>query len=276
MAATEQRTTPPAREGTGEKRDRIRRTPCGPIEQELLRGFGAWTPRQQVDDATHRAGAIQRRGHTFDDLDLSQIHRRDLEQTEPADLAKQRQPVREHARIAASHALNAHAGGAEGRRRRLHPHAAHLVQHHDDVTGRHEHLLFDFLAREDLDAHRLILETLVGPCRCDDGDAFLEVRLRLQLHDDLLRRAGAHLHGCGHGHESGLHDGDVDVAGAGDNGRRTGRVGAMAGASDDHFRVLDRLLRRTDLNTNGARLALGGHGELTHRQEHLSRTSANA
>ena len=37
----------------------------------------------------------------------------------------------------------------------------------------------------------------------------------------------------------------------------------MAGASDDHFRVLDRLLRRTDLNTNGARLALGGYGELT-------------
>ena len=37
----------------------------------------------------------------------------------------------------------------------------------------------------------------------------------------------------------------------------------MAGASHDHFRVLDRLLRRTDLNTNGARLALGGQEELT-------------
>ena len=61
------------------------------------------------------------------------------------------------------------------------------------------------------------------------------------------------------GTNPGLHDGDVDVAGAGDNGRRTGRVGAMAGASHDHFRVLDRLLRRTDVNTNGARLALGGY-----------------
>src|SRR5687768_13470691 len=37
----------------------------------------------------------------------------------------------------------------------------------------------------------------------------------------------------------------------------------MAGASDDHFRVLDRLLRRTDVNANGAGLALGSDGELT-------------
>ena len=58
VAATEQRTAPAAREGTGEKRDRISRASCGPIEQELLRGFSAWPPRQQVDDATHRAGAI--------------------------------------------------------------------------------------------------------------------------------------------------------------------------------------------------------------------------
>ena len=40
----------------------------------------------------------------------------------------------------------------------------------------------------------------------------------------------------------------------------------MAGASHDDFRVLDRLLRRTDLNTNGARLALGGYGALTHNE----------
>ena len=164
----------------------------------------------------------------------------------------------------------------ERRRRRLHPHAAHLVQHHDDVAGRHEHLLFDLLAREDLDAHGLILETLVGPRRCDDGDAFLEVRLRLQLHDDLLRRAGAHLHGCGHGHEPGLHDGDVDVPGAGDDGRRAGRVGAMAGAGHDHFRVLDRLLRRSDVNTNGARLAMGELSRIDSKQVSPARIAANA
>lgn len=141
--------------------------------------------------------------------------------------------------------------------------SAHLVQHHDNVTGRHEHLLFDFLPREDLDAHGLILETLVGPSRCDDGDAFLKVRLLLQLHDDVLRHPGADLHGCGHGQEPWLHDGDVDVPGADDDGPRTGRVGVMAGASHDHLRVLDRFLRRPDLNTNGTRLALAGHRELT-------------
>ena len=142
------------------------------LSRNSSRGLGAWTPRQQVDDAAHRARAVQRRRHAFDHLDLPEIHRRDLQQPEPADLAEQRQPVREEARVAAAHALNAHARGAERRRRRLHAHAAHFVQHHDDVAGRHEHLLFDFFALEHLDAHRLILETLVGACRCHDGDAF--------------------------------------------------------------------------------------------------------
>jgi len=32
----------------------------------------------------------------------------------------------------------------------------------------------------------------------------------------------------------------------------------MADASHDHFRLLDRRLRRTDLHTNGAGLVLGG------------------
>jgi hypothetical protein len=32
----------------------------------------------------------------------------------------------------------------------------------------------------------------------------------------------------------------------------------MADASHDHFRIPDRRLRRMDLNTNGARLVLGG------------------
>jgi hypothetical protein len=140
----------------------------------------------------------------------------------------------------------------------LHSHPAHFVQHHDDVAGRHEHLLLDLLALEDLNAHGLILETLVGPGRCNDGDAFLEARLLLQLNDDLLRRASAHLHGCGHGHEPVLHDADIDLAGTGDDGGGTGRIGAMAGARHDDFRVLDRLLGRMDLDTNGARLALGG------------------
>jgi len=35
-------------------------------------------------------------------------------------------------------------------------------------------------------------------------------------------------------------------------------VGATADAGHDHLRTLDRRLRRTDLNTNGARLVLGG------------------
>ena len=58
VAATEQRTTPPPAEGTREKRDRVRPTARRAVEQELLFGLGTRTPRQEVDDATHRPGAI--------------------------------------------------------------------------------------------------------------------------------------------------------------------------------------------------------------------------
>jgi hypothetical protein len=110
---------------------------------------------------------------------LPKIHRRDLEQTEPADLTKEWQPVGEHTRVPASHALNADARGPERRRGRLHPHSAHFVQQHDDVSGRHEHLLLNLFASQDLDPHGLILEPLVGACRRHDRDGFLNGRLRL-------------------------------------------------------------------------------------------------
>ena len=179
MAATEQRGTPAAGQRAGKKRDGIRRTARRAIQQELPLGLAAWTPRQEIDDAAHRAGAVQRGRHAFDDLDLPEIHRRDLQQPEPANLTKQWQAVGEHTSVPAAHALNANARGTERRRGRLHPHPAHFVQHHDDVSGRHEHLLLDFFASQDFYPHRLILEPLVGASRRHDRDGFLDGRLCL-------------------------------------------------------------------------------------------------
>ena len=94
VSATEQRGTPAARQRAGKKGDGIRRTARRAIQQELLLRLAARTPRQEIDDAAHRAGAVQRRRHAFDDLDLPEIHRRDLQQPEPANLTKQRQARR--------------------------------------------------------------------------------------------------------------------------------------------------------------------------------------
>lgn len=194
VATTQERGTPAAGHGTRKKSDGIRRPACRAIQQELLFRLAAWTPRQEVDDAAHRAGTIEGRRHAFDNFDLPEIHRRNLQQAEPANLTKQWQAVGKHTRVPPAHPLNADTCGTERRRRRLHPHSAHFVQHHDDVPGRHEHLLLDLFAGQDFDPHRLILEPLVGPSRRYDRDGLLDRRLCLQLHHYVLCGAGCDLH----------------------------------------------------------------------------------
>ena len=215
VAATQQRGTPTARERRGEKGDRVGRAARRAIQQELPCWLSGGTPREQIDDAAHGAGAVQRRRHALDDFDLPEIHRRDLQQAEPAHVTEQRQAVRQDPGVPAAHALNPHAGRAERRRGRLHAHAAHFVQHHDDVAGRHEHLFFDLFAREHFDAHRLIFETFVGARRRHDGDRFLDGRLRLQLDDNVLHGTGSDLNGCRRGSEARFDDGEVDRAWSG-------------------------------------------------------------
>ena len=119
---------------------------------------------------------------------------------ETADVgAEQRQPVGEKPRVAASHALDTDACRPEGWRRRLHAKTAHFIQHHDDVARRHELFLFDLFGVQHLDAHRLILDALVGSRR-RDRDVFLDRGLSLQLDWNHLRRAEY----GGHGHRDGI------------------------------------------------------------------------
>jgi hypothetical protein len=163
----------------------------------------------------------------------------------------------EHTGIPASHPLNADAGGPERRRGGLHPHAAHFVQHHDDVSGRHKHLFLDFLASQDFYPHRLILEPLLGTSGRHDRDGLLDGRLWLKVHQDVLSSAGCHLHRGRRRCEARLQHGDFNCAGDGVDGRCTGRVGPVGGAGHDYFCVFHGLFGGAHLNTNGRRLILG-------------------
>ena len=219
MSAAQQRAAPlPATAASDTTAPRPSRRGVDAIDQDLALRLRRRPPRDQVDDAAHRAGAVQRRRHALDHFDLPEIHRRNLQQAEAADLlAEERQAVREEPRVAAAHALDAHARRAERRRRRLHAHAAHLVQHHDDVAGRHEHLLFDLFALEHLDAHRLILQPLVG-AGGRHGDLFLVCWLWIERHDDPLIAGGGKRNVLRYGEIAGM--AHLDSDGADGDGRQ--------------------------------------------------------
>ena len=161
------------RQRSGDEPDHVGGAERGLIEQELADRIDLRPPRHQIDHAAHCSRSVQRGRDALDHFDLSEIHWRDLQQAQAADLLSgQRQAVEQHPGVAAFHALDANAGRAERRRRRLHAHAAHFVQHHHDVAGRHQHLLFDLFAVEDLDAGRLIIDAAAGAGGGDD-DLFL-------------------------------------------------------------------------------------------------------
>ncbi len=173
MRTGEQRAADVLRQPSRDKSDGIGGADRRLIEQHFAHRIDFRPPRHEIDDAAHCAGTVERRRDPLDHFDLTEVHRRDLQQPETADLlAGQRHAVEQHPRVAALHALDADAGGAERGRCRLHAHAAHLVQHHHDVAGRHQHLLFDFLAVEDLDADRLIVDAAAGAGGGDDDRLF--------------------------------------------------------------------------------------------------------
>ncbi len=247
-----------------------------------MRSGVARAPREQIDDAAHGAGAVERGGGALDHFDLAEIHRRNLQQPQAARLlAEQRQPVGEEARVAAAHSLDAHAGRAERRRRRLHAQTAHLVQHHDDVAGRHEHLLFDFLTPEHIDARRLILEPAASPRGRDDGDFFFDVGRRYQLDLHGMCLTGDDGQGRGGLHEAVFGRRDLDRPGRDRQRRHAIRARRRDGGSGRHRGAGDGFgVSRSDFDTDGAGL-LAEQGERQVEREHqiivpYTRASATA
>src|SRR5687767_12318159 len=83
MPAGEQRVTQLIGDATRCKADEIRPAECRPVEQELEHRLFLGTARDEVDHATERRSSIERGCDALDDLDAAEIHRRDLQQSEP-------------------------------------------------------------------------------------------------------------------------------------------------------------------------------------------------
>ena len=88
--------------------------PGGPVDQDLVNGFGDWTSGDEVHYAGHRSGAVEGGGDALDYLNLIEIHGRNLQESEAsALLAEQGQTVCQKACVAPAHSLDANARGAQ-------------------------------------------------------------------------------------------------------------------------------------------------------------------
>ena len=210
MTAHQQRAAPHAGERLRGKEHRIRAATRRAVHERLANRLVARASRDQIHNAGECPRTVQGGGDALDHFDLTEIGGRNLQQAKAADrFAEERQAVGKEPRMSSAHPLNTHARRPERWRRRLHAQAAHLVQHHDDVAGRHELLLFNLLAIEHFDTHRLIFETLVGS-RGGHGDAFFDGRRLFELDRHRLLLAGRHGDGRRHRRESLLDDRQVD------------------------------------------------------------------
>ena len=94
MQAGGERAAKLLRQAPREEADAVGRAHGGLIEEHFADRIVAGAPRDQVDHSAHRARAVERRGHALDHLDLREIHRRNLQQAESADLlAGERQAI---------------------------------------------------------------------------------------------------------------------------------------------------------------------------------------
>ncbi len=227
----------------------VRRAAQRSVEQQLALRLGSRTLRHKIDDAAHGAGAVQGRGDTFDHLGAPQIERRYLHQTERHLLAEERESVRQEARVPSAHSLNADARGAKRRRCRLHAQSAHLVQQHHNVAGRHHRFFVDLFRVQHLDAHRLVLDAAVGPCR-RYRDGFLNRGNLLELDlDRLLLAGGDGDSGCQR-RESLFDSDDLDGAWRDRNDSEPSRVGLVGRSADDNVRVAHRAGVRSHLDSD--------------------------
>ena len=205
----------------------------------------------EVDHAGHGARAVERGGNALDDFHLAEIHGRDLQQAESAALlSEKRKAVRQKAGVAAAHALDADAGGAERWRGGLHAQAAHFVQHHDDVAGRHHGLLFDLFGAENFDAGRRILQARVGAGGVN-SDLLFHGGQALQFEDDRVLARLIDCDGCSAGNEALFLDADLHFAERHGGGGDSVAIRANRTAIESDVRVRDAGAAGLHTDANG-------------------------
>jgi len=236
VRAGEQRVAPPRRQRRREEGDGVAPAAGRLVHERGVLGLVAGAARQQVDDAAEGRAPVQRRRGALDDFHAPEVHRRDLEESEPARLpAVERQPVGEQQRVATDEPLDAHVGAAERGRRRLHAQPRRLVEHHRDVARRHRHLLGDLLLVDHLDAEREILDAALTARRAHDhrlqlgdggGEEEHDARVLARPQHDGHRVGAEPELGCVH---------DVRAGGEPEH-RLPPRIGLRAGAAHAHDR----------------------------------------
>jgi hypothetical protein len=160
---------PSIRHRAGGEADTVRAAARGLIHQHVVRTRLARTAAHEVDHAAERRAAVQRRRGALDHLDAREVHRRDVQQPQPAGLSTmERQAVRQHERIAPAQALHADVGAAERGVGGLHAKAARLVEHHGDVARRHADLLGDLVLVDHFDPKRRVLHAALAARSADD------------------------------------------------------------------------------------------------------------
>ena len=175
MSAAKEAVAPVSVTVPGQPRDAIGTAPRRSINQQLL--FGSVALRlagNQVDHAAESRSAVQCGRHALDDLDLPQVHRRDLQDTDRSCGTIQREAVSKNLRIASAEPLHAHAGGTKRRRRHLHAKPVRLGEHHRDIAGGHENLFVDLFLRYDLDANGLVFDAPARARGSNDGHFVFE------------------------------------------------------------------------------------------------------
>jgi hypothetical protein len=219
-----------------------------------LRGAAA----DEIDDAPERRRAVERGRGALDDLDLLEIHGRNLEQPERRHLrVVDGQAVGQYGGVPSVQALHAKRRGAERRGRRLQSNTARLVQQHRDVAGRHQELLLNLLAPDHFDPQRLIRRESPAACRGDD-DGFLDFWKLLERHFDASR---ARSHGLAQRREPILRDDKHATRGRHHDGRVARLVGLAHGVATPNFGRLDRLAVVFDRDWPGDRLRKDGQNQ---------------
>gem|GEM_PF-6805337 len=111
VSPRQERVPPPPAGGARGEGHGVGTAECGGVEEQV--GARLRIPRNQVDDATHGGRAVERGRGTLDQLDLGQVHRRNLEGPQPADLRPvEGKAVGEDSGIATPKALDPDRGAA--------------------------------------------------------------------------------------------------------------------------------------------------------------------
>ena len=171
MRAGEQRVAPRRRESARVEVHRVGGVARRLVQQQLSLGLRARTPRHEIHHTAQRRGPVEGRRGALDDLDLAEVHRRDLQQAQSLSRqAIERQAVGQQLRVATPEPLDAHVGATERGRCGGDPHAARLVEQHRDVAGLHRRLFLDILAADHLHPRRLLADAAVAAASGGDGD----------------------------------------------------------------------------------------------------------